>query len=125
MYFKNTREQGYYFEDIASKIFSLNGYRIIEKNYYTRYGEIDLIAKKQNLIVFIEFKQRKSNNFWFGEDSNNYQKRKKIFLSARQFIYQKKLFDFNIRFDAIIFYKRNNYSYKWLKNIIWGDEFGF
>ncbi|MDP0488947.1 MAG: YraN family protein [Fusobacterium sp. JB019] len=125
MYFKNNREQGYYFEKIASEIITSKGYKIIDKNYYTRYGEIDLIAKNKNLIIFVEVKQRSSNNFGFGENSIDYKKRRRIFLSAKQFLYKNNLFDFSIRFDAIIFYKKNNYSYKWLKNIIWGDEFGF
>lgn len=125
MYFKNSREQGYYFEKIASEIIVSQNYKIIEKNYYTKYGEIDIIARKKNLIVFIEVKQRSSDIFGLGEDSINYKKRKKIFLSAKNFLYKNKLFNFDVRFDAIIFYKKNNYSYKWLKNIIWGDEFGF
>ena len=125
MYFKNNREQGYYFEKIASEIITSKGYKIIDKNYYTRYGEIDLIAKNKNSIIFVEVKQRSSNNFGFGENSIDYKKRRRIFLSAKQFLYKNNLFDFSIRFDAIIFYKKNNSSYKWLKNIIWGDEFGF
>lgn len=124
MNFKNKREQGYYFEEIASNIITSKGYNIINKNYYSKYGEIDLIAKKKNLIIFVEVKQRSSNKFGLGEESINYQKKRKIFLSAKQFLYERKLLDFSIRFDSIIFYKKNNYSYKWIKNIIWGDEIG-
>ncbi|MGO2118652.1 MAG: YraN family protein [Fusobacterium sp.] len=124
MNFKNKREQGYYFEKIASNIITSKGYIIMDKNYYSKYGEIDLIAKKDNLIIFIEVKQRSSDKFGLGEESINYRKKRKIFLSAKQFLYEKKLLDFSIRFDSIIFYKKNNYSYKWIKNIIWGDEIG-
>jgi len=124
MNFKNKREQGYYFEKIASDIIASEGYTIITKNYYSKYGEIDLIAKKDNIIIFIEVKQRSSNRFGFGEESINYHKKRKIFLSAKQFLYERKLLDFSIRFDSIIFYKKNDYSYKWIKNIIWGDEIG-
>ena len=124
MNFKNKREQGYYFEKIASNIITSKGYTIIGKNYYSKYGEIDLIAKKDNIIIFIEVKQRSSNKFGFGEESIDYHKKRKIFLSARQFLYERKLLDFSIRFDSIIFYRKNYYSYKWIKNIIWGDEIG-
>jgi putative endonuclease len=124
MNFKNKREQGYYFEKIASNIVTSKDYTIIGKNYYSKYGEIDLIAKKDNIIIFIEVKQRSSDKFGLGEESINYHKKRKIFLSAKQFLYERKLLDFSIRFDSIIFYKKNNYSYKWIKNIIWGDEIG-
>lgn len=124
MTFKNKRSQGYYFEKIAANIATSEGYVILKKNYYSKYGEIDLIAKKNNLIIFIEVKQRSSNQFGVGEEAITYRKKRRIFLSAKQFLYEKKMLDYSVRFDAIVFYKKNNYSYKWIKNIIWGDEIG-
>lgn len=125
MHFKNKREQGYYFENLASQILISSNYKIVKKNFYSKFGEIDLIGKKNDLIIFVEIKQRTSSNFGFGEDSITFFKKKRLFLSAKQFLYEKNLLDFNIRFDAIVFYGKDEYSYKWIKNIIWGDELGF
>jgi putative endonuclease len=51
----NKRKKGFKLEDIACEYLKNKGYEIIERNFYCgRYGEIDIIAKKENQIVFIE-----------------------------------------------------------------------
>ncbi len=51
----NLRKKGYQIEDIACSYLKDNGYEILQRNYYcSKYGEIDIIAKKDNMLVFIE-----------------------------------------------------------------------
>ncbi len=50
-------------EDLATEYLQKKGYRIIERNFRQRYGEIDIIAIKDEVLVFIEVKTRKSERF--------------------------------------------------------------
>lgn len=121
----NRRKQGELFETYGVKFLELKGYKFLEKNYYTKFGEIDLIMQKDKTIIFVEVKQRSSDIFGSGEYSINYNKKRKMYLSAKQYILEKKYYDWNIRFDALIFSGRNKTPYNWIENIIWGDEIGF
>lgn len=50
-------------EDLAAKFLQEKGYKIIERNFRKGYGEIDIIALKDNVLVFVEVKTRTSNNY--------------------------------------------------------------
>lgn len=125
MEFKNTREQGKHFEEVALNILEKNGYSLVKSNFYSKFGEIDIIVKKNNLLVFVEVKQRSSLNYGNGGEAITKSKRRKIFLSSREFLFLNNISDMDIRFDAIVFDKKNDSSYNWIKNVIWGDDFGF
>lgn len=58
---KNSRKKGSFYEEIALQYLLSNGFIFIEKNFYTQYGEIDLIMQKGNVLHFIEVKS--SNKF--------------------------------------------------------------
>ena len=92
-------------EALACKFIEKNGFNIIKKNYrYQRTGEIDIIAKKDNLIVFIEVKCR--NSPYYGGARYSITKRKKVTLKkiASQFLTTHPNFylqDYTYRFDLI------------------------
>lgn len=88
-------------EEFAGQYFESLGYKILEKNYRCRLGEVDLIVKKDDVIAFVEVKTRKSTSYGDPEESINSLKIKKIRNSARYFISVKNLFDFNVSFDVI------------------------
>ena len=50
-------------EDIALEFLSKKGYRLIERNYHSRFGEIDIIMKNDRYIIFVEVKLRKNNKY--------------------------------------------------------------
>ena len=56
-------ETGKIGEDIATKYLEQIGYEIIQRNFECKIGEIDIIAKDKNEIVFVEVKTRKNNTF--------------------------------------------------------------
>jgi putative endonuclease len=56
----NTREIGNQSETKAIEFLEKNGYLIIDRNFYTKFGEIDIIAKKDNILHFIEVKSGKN-----------------------------------------------------------------
>lgn len=62
------REVGKKGEEIAAKFLQEKGYKILERNYSTKFGEIDLIATKNNVLSFIEVKLKQSEDFGTPEE---------------------------------------------------------
>jgi putative endonuclease len=56
-------------EDIAAKYLQQQGYRIVQRNYRSRYGEVDIICAQHGILVFVEVKTRTSNAFGSPEES--------------------------------------------------------
>lgn len=63
------KKLGAWGETLASEYLSKKGYNLLEKNYHSRFGEIDLIMKNGDLLVAVEVKTRKSSTFGIAEDS--------------------------------------------------------
>jgi putative endonuclease len=64
-----TRRAGKEAEDYASKFLSSKGYKVIEKNFRSRFGEIDVIAIKNNQLIFVEVKARWSTKYGRPEEA--------------------------------------------------------
>jgi putative endonuclease len=88
-------------EELACRYLQDNGYLILSRNYRSRFGEIDIIAKKGNCIAFIEVKYRKNNRFGEGYEAVSHQKMEKIRKTAQFFILSFKDKDIIYRFDVI------------------------
>lgn len=103
----NKRKFGIIGEKMAQKYLKDNKYEIIENNYYTRNGEIDIIASKNNYIIFVEVKTR--TNEKYGRASESVNKIKKIHMkkSAAIFLKENNFSRFTIRFDVIEVYMIN------------------
>lgn len=56
-------------ENIAAKHYQSLGYQVIYQNYYTRYGELDLVLKKDDKILVVEVKTRTNDRFGWGEEA--------------------------------------------------------
>ena len=78
-----------------------DGFTILARNFTIRGGEIDLIAKKGDLIAFIEVKTRKSDLFNLSEVIT-YSKQKKIIFTAKVFITKQSYVDKTFRFDVAL-----------------------
>ena len=77
-------------EKSAGKYLRKKGYKIIEKNYTTKIGEVDLIALYGDLLVFIEVKTRSSTAYGNPGDAVDYFKQKKYVLLAKEYLMLKK-----------------------------------
>lgn len=97
----NNREIGKIGEGIARCYLLESGYSILETNYSTRYGEIDIIAKDRQTVAFIEVKTRRKVNFGYPREAVNWHKQLKIKSMAEYYILSKKLQDTPMRFDVI------------------------
>ena len=88
-------------EETAIKFLKRKKYKIIEKKYKNKLGEIDIIAKDKDVYVFIEVKFRKNDYFGLPREFVNNQKQFIIRKVATQYITTKKLFNVPCRFDVI------------------------
>lgn len=97
----HNRELGRLGEEIASKYILDHGYVILQKNYRTKIGEIDIVARDGNYIVFIEVKARRSTSFGFPREAVDKNKQAKIKDVAVFYLQQNKKHNFHIRFDVV------------------------
>lgn len=98
----NTRKIGKEKEESALCYLSEHGYEILEQNFYTRYGEIDLIGKEGSYLVFIEVKYRSTVKNGVPEAAVTLQKQRKIIKAAMYYLYKKELpEDTPVRFDVL------------------------
>lgn len=118
----NKKEKGTLYEDRAAKFLEENSYKILEKNYLGKHGEIDLIALIDRQIVFIEVKYRETTEYGYGVEAVDKRKSRRIYKTAEEYLIKNHMEDHDIRFDCISYLKDEQ---KWLKNILWGDEIGF
>jgi putative endonuclease len=102
-----TKEIGDYFELKAKEIYIKNGYECLAENYRYRRREIDLIFKKNELLIFVEVKYRKSATFGFPEDWVDQRKQNLLEECADFFIEEYNWFG-NIRFDIAAYLKKEN-----------------
>lgn len=88
-------------EDISENYLRNLGYRILDKNFRCKCGEIDLIAINKDYICFVEVKTRYGINYGTPAESVTSSKQKKIYKTAQVYILMKNIIDFNFRFDVI------------------------
>ena len=100
----NNIEKGRLGEEIALKYIISKGGTIVEKNYRTKMGEIDLIARRTGELVFIEVKSRSNINYGYPCEAVNYKKKRKITNVAKYYILDNSLEDISVRFDVIEIY---------------------
>jgi len=99
----NTKEIGDFGEKQATKYLKKNGYKIIEKNYKNKIGEIDIIAqeKKTKTLVFVEVKAKSSDFFGLPREMVDDRKIHKIEQVATAYLMEKHCLDIDFRFDVI------------------------
>ncbi len=97
----STIEIGNKGELLAYKYLKKQKYKILEKNYRTSFGEIDIIARTKNCIVFVEVKAKSNLNFCLPREMVDARKQHKIEQVAQYFIKQKDLSSMLVRFDVI------------------------
>ncbi|RKD34417.1 YraN family protein [Thermohalobacter berrensis] len=106
-------------EKIAAKYLTKNKYKVLEKNYKNKIGEIDIIAKKDKTIIFIEVKTRKNLNYGYPYEAVNKRKRNKIINTAYCYIRQNKLNNTQYRFDIVEVYLNKKEKINHIKNAFW------
>jgi putative endonuclease len=99
----NNRAVGTEFEQKAADYLSGNGYQILNRNFRCKIGEIDLIAKNEGYLCFIEVKYRSGTSKGFPAEAINYNKIRRITRTAEFYMLLHKLpQDTPCRFDAVV-----------------------
>lgn len=100
-------ETGIKGEEIAENFLQKKGYQILYRNWRYEKKEVDIIAEKDNLLIFIEVKTRSGTAFGFPEDAVTEKKQELLKLAAEEFLYRNTEYE-QVRFDIIsIIYKEN------------------
>ena len=109
----NKRSIGNIGEDIAVKWLVKNkNYNILDRNYSTGYGEIDIIAEDGKALVFIEVKFRNGTDLGYPYEAVNKNKQCRICKAALQYVQKKyNTADINIRFDVVELIKKDGVYY--------------
>ncbi|MBQ8605183.1 MAG: YraN family protein [Clostridia bacterium] len=92
---------GKQYETAAAIYLKFHGYTVVDRNYHSRFGEIDIIARKKETLVFVEVKARGRNAICEPAYAVDVYKQKKILKTAQFYILHKSKEDCDIRFDVI------------------------
>ncbi len=103
-------------EELAAQWLEQAGYQIYEKNYAVKYGEIDIIAGKGDLLIFVEVKIRQQAYFYLSQLIAP-SKQRKIIKAALWYIAQQHITNMIYRFDvALLEGDVNNYTMHYIEN---------
>lgn len=102
---KNKRKTGSEGEEIACEFISKLGYKIVERNYQFGHGEIDIIAKDGDTLVFIEVKYRKNLEYGPPELAITKGKQNLVKRTATAYLWEKEIKDELSRIDVIAILK--------------------
>lgn len=97
----NKRKTGNYGEDLACKFLEQLGYLIVERNYIYSHGEIDIIARDNEELVFAEVKYRTNDEYGLPELSISKGKQKLVRRTAEAYLFEHGIKDQNCRIDLI------------------------
>lgn len=94
-------ELGRFGEEQASHFLREKGFKILDRNFHAKGGEIDIVARAGELVVFVEVKTRTSTNYARPEEAVGYRKRENLKTAARHYIQEHPHRGNEFRFDVI------------------------
>lgn len=92
---------GKFGEDTAVSFLKKKGYKIIERNFRTRFGEIDIVCRKGDKIIFVEVRAKSGAGYGRPEESINLRKKQKLAAMAAIYLQTKKLHHCNFGIDGV------------------------
>ena len=98
---QNKRKIGADYENMAGEYFQLLVYEIIEYNFYSRTGEIDIVARNEGYLVFVEVKYRDSDRTGHPLEAVSATKQKKLSKCAAYYLKTHNLYNVPVRFDVV------------------------
>ncbi len=114
-----SRASGDWGEALVANYLRSHGYTLLAHSYRCRFGEIDLIAKKKNLLCFVEVKLRASVTHGLPREAVTASKQEKIKKTAQMYMSAREL-DIPVRFDVAEVYVdmqgTKNAAIKYLEN---------
>lgn len=114
MVFLKVKKNGHWAEERACQYLKMQGLKVLVRNYKTKQGEVDLIMKDKDDIVFVEVRERNNKHYGTALESITYHKQQKIILAATHYLQKKNwLHTIHGRFDVVSIEKN---EIKWLKD---------
>lgn len=101
---KHINKSGKTGEDLAVRYLETHGYRVLDRNYTTDVGEVDIFVTDEKTLVAVEVKSRLSLEYGTPAEAVGHEKIKKISQVTAQYIKQYRLFDVPVRFDVVEVY---------------------
>lgn len=95
------RQTGDVGESLAVRFLKKNGYKIIEQNYRSKLGEIDIIARDGKVLAFVEVKARRTNHFGGPKWALTPRKQRKISMVALEYLKKTEQMGADARFDVV------------------------
>ena len=125
----SNNQTGQQAEELAARYLEYKGYQVLERRYKSRLGEIDLIARQQGQLVFVEVKYRRDLSKGRPSLAVNATKQLKIRRTAMQYLYEygsrAANMDVSCRFDVIELWQENGkYRVHHYKNAFEGEQNG-
>ena len=111
--------RGGQWEQVALEWLQGKGWRLVERNYHCRLGEIDLIMRDADVLVFVEVRYRKSAGFGSAVESVDRRKQQKLLLAARHYLRQWSGAEPVCRFDVVAISGAGGSAIEWSE-----DAFG-
>lgn len=112
-------------EELAARYLAYKGYQILEKRYRSRLGEIDLIARQNETLVFVEVKYRRSLRYGRPSAAVGPAKQQKIRRTALYYLRQSRQTDQPCRFDVVELWQENGrYKVHHYHNAFEGEKSG-
>lgn len=101
----------------AENFLRSKGLTLCEKNYRCRSGEIDLIMRDSDTLVFVEVRLRSNHKFEQASESVDYRKQQKIIKAAQHYLMEHQLTDkLPCRFDVVALSSANSTAIEWIPN---------
>ncbi len=111
----NQNNAGLDAEKLAATFLANHGLKLVVQNYHCRFGEIDLIMRDANTLVFVEVRLRSNSQFGSAAASITPQKQQKLILTAQHYLQQNPEKN-ACRFDVLLMDKLDTKAIDWLKN---------
>jgi len=96
-----SRDDGRAAEDAAAEFLKARGYKIVQRNLVTRFGEVDILAVEDDEVVFVEVKSRTSDEWGYPEDRIDRRKQATLRRIADFYLARRGLPDAPHRFDIV------------------------
>jgi putative endonuclease len=88
-------------ERLAEKRLKAAGYRVLERNFRVRPGEVDLVAEENGVLCFVEVKGRRGEGFGLPAEAVTAEKQRRIFRAAEAWLLRERRGDAECRFDVV------------------------
>ena len=112
-------------ENFAVKLYKKLGFTVTQRNYHSRYGEIDLIAESADTLCFVEVKTRALNTLGTPAEAVDYRKQKKLTLTANAYLGEHECYK-QPRFDVLELWQQDGKitHYNLIENAFSAEDFG-